>query len=188
MSRVVHFEMMAYEPERAIDFYSKVLDWKFQKWANPDSDYWLISTGDDEAPGINGGLTTGKPVSAVVKTIGVADLDATLDRIEENGGRVIRPRVSRPGMGWYASFEDPVGNQFGLLQAGAAENDCPETVEDRQQSLPGCSDDRVRPRPQAGRTTSTRTTRKTARTPRPSPARTSRTKTGSSRPRTRAGR
>jgi predicted enzyme related to lactoylglutathione lyase len=32
MPRVVHFEIHAGEPERAITFYEKVFAWTFQKW------------------------------------------------------------------------------------------------------------------------------------------------------------
>jgi predicted enzyme related to lactoylglutathione lyase len=120
MSRVVHFEIAAREPQKAIDFYSAVLDWKFQKSEHTDAEYWHVLTGDEQRPGINGGLASGNPVGSVVNTIGIADLDATLDRVEENGGKVLQPRVARPGMGWFASFEDPVGNQLGLMQADAA--------------------------------------------------------------------
>ena len=116
MSRVVHFEIMAKQPQQAIDFYSTVLSWEFQKWANPGMDYWLITTGEDKEPSINGGLGPGDPIKAVVNTIGVADLDATLKRITEHGGKVLRPRGAIPGVGWYAAFEDPAGNQLGLMQ------------------------------------------------------------------------
>ncbi len=116
MSRVVHFEIMAREPQQAVDFYSKVLDWKFHKWDNPGMDYWLITTGDEKTPGINGGLGPGEPVKAVVNTIGIADLDATLKKVVEHGGKVLQPRGPLPGVGWYAAFEDPAGNQLGLMQ------------------------------------------------------------------------
>lgn len=116
MSRVVHFEIMAKEPQMAADFYSKVLGWKFQKWDNPGMDYWLITTGDDKEPGINGGLGPGDPVKAVVNTIGVADLDGTLNKVVEHGGKVAQPRGPIPGVGWYAAFEDPAGNLLGLMQ------------------------------------------------------------------------
>lgn len=120
MSRVVHFAIMAREPQKAIDFYSTVLDWKFAKSDNPSTDYWLVTTGDEQRPGINGGLAAGDPVGAVVNTIGVADLDATLQKVQENGGKVVQPRGPLPGMGWFASFEDPAGNQLGLMQSDPA--------------------------------------------------------------------
>ena len=55
MSRVVHFEIHAGDPERAINFYEKLFGWTFQKWEGP-MPYWLVITGPDDQRGINGGL------------------------------------------------------------------------------------------------------------------------------------
>lgn len=55
MPRVIHFEIHAGEPARAISFYEKVFGWTFQKWEGP-MEYWLVITGPDDQPGINGGL------------------------------------------------------------------------------------------------------------------------------------
>lgn len=54
MPRVVHFEVHADDPERAANFYSGVFGWELAKWEGPQ-DYWLITTGPDDEPGINGG-------------------------------------------------------------------------------------------------------------------------------------
>lgn len=32
MRRIVHFEIHASDPQRAIEFYESVFGWKFQKW------------------------------------------------------------------------------------------------------------------------------------------------------------
>ena len=55
MPRVVHFEIHAEDPERAVAFYTRVFDWQFSKWDGP-MPYWLIKTGPDDQRGINGGL------------------------------------------------------------------------------------------------------------------------------------
>jgi len=55
MARVVHFEIHAEKPDRAINFYQKSFGWEFQKWDGP-MDYWMITTGPEDQPGINGGL------------------------------------------------------------------------------------------------------------------------------------
>jgi hypothetical protein len=55
MARVVHFEIHADNPERAAAFYRKVFDWQITKWDGP-ADYWLITTGPDSEPGINGAI------------------------------------------------------------------------------------------------------------------------------------
>ena len=56
MPRVIHFEIVAEKPERAMKFYKEVFGWEFNKWNGPQ-DYWLVKTGEDSQPGINGGLT-----------------------------------------------------------------------------------------------------------------------------------
>jgi len=54
MPRVIHFEIPADNPDRAVEFYKQVFGWKFDKWQGPQ-DYWLITTGKGE-PGIDGGM------------------------------------------------------------------------------------------------------------------------------------
>jgi len=46
MPRVIHFEIHADEPERAIRFYSSVFGWEFVKFPNAITDYWVVKTGD----------------------------------------------------------------------------------------------------------------------------------------------
>ena len=55
MPRVVHFEIPADDLPRAVKFYADVFGWQLRKWDGPD-EYWLAITGDDDQPGINGGL------------------------------------------------------------------------------------------------------------------------------------
>jgi len=122
MPRVVHFEIHAADPERGVKFYEKVFGWTFQKWEGP-IEYWLIITGHDSEPGINGGLLRrqgdidGQAVIAYVCTIGVNDLDATMASVEANGGTVAVPKMPIPGMGWLAYYKDTEGNIFGIMQS-----------------------------------------------------------------------
>ena len=46
MSRVIHFELTADDPERATRFYQEVFGWQSNKWDGPQ-DYWLIKTGEE---------------------------------------------------------------------------------------------------------------------------------------------
>ena len=57
MARVVHFEIHAEDIERAIEFYNKVFDWSFRHWGG-SMEYWVIETGPDSEPGINGGRSS----------------------------------------------------------------------------------------------------------------------------------
>ncbi len=121
MPRIVHFEIHADDPERAINFYRDTFGWEFTKWEGP-FDYWLVTTGPKEDMGIDGGLlkrTTpidGEAIMAYVGIVGVEKLDATISAVEKHGGTVTMPKKSIPGVGWLAYFKDTEGNIFGAMQ------------------------------------------------------------------------
>jgi predicted enzyme related to lactoylglutathione lyase len=122
MPRVVHFEIHAEEPERAVQFYRAVFGWEISKWEGPQ-EYWLIKTGPDGTPGINGGLLRrhgpidGQAVIAYVCTIDVPALDEYLQKMAAHGGTQVLPRMAIPGVGWLAYAKDTEGNIFGMMQA-----------------------------------------------------------------------
>ena len=119
MNRPIHFEIPAEDPERAIQFYTKLFGWKFEKWNGP-MEYWTIRTGDT-APGIDGGLMRRRdPAQPCVNTMDVADLDATIKQVEGLGGQCVLPKMPIPGVGWLAYFKDTEGHIFGVMQADAA--------------------------------------------------------------------
>lgn len=118
MARVVHFEITADDPERAAKFYQEVFGWSAMKWEGP-AEYWLISTGDDQEPGIDGGLARREdsPLSqSITNTIDVASVDAAVQAVKANGGEIILPKSPVHGVGWVAYFKDPEGNVFGMME------------------------------------------------------------------------
>jgi hypothetical protein len=116
MPRVVHFEISADDPERAMEFYTKVFGWEFNKWDNEDQDYWLVKTGETDQPGIDGGMfRRGGPVS-YVNTLDVTALDTTIAQITANGGEIVVPKMTVPGIGYLVYFKDTEGNVFGAMQ------------------------------------------------------------------------
>jgi len=126
MNRVVHFEIQADDPNRAIAFYTKVFGWNFLKWESDLMEYWMIMTAEKESkePGINGGLlprpvklSAGCGTNAYVCTMQVADFDKTAKKILGAGGKVALPKFALPGMAWQGYFLDSEGNTFGLHQA-----------------------------------------------------------------------
>ena len=120
MPRPVHFEIPADNPERAIQFYSSVFGWKFNQWGGP-MEYWLITTGEPEEPGINGGLLRRRdPNQPCVNTVTVARVDESLEAIEKAGGVCVLPKMAVPGVGWMAYCKDPDGHIFGIMQPDAA--------------------------------------------------------------------
>jgi len=119
MSRPIHFDFTADNPERVAAFYSDVFGWKFQKWeAEGAPDYWLITTGEKDEMGIDGGMSRRDGRKAVtINTIGVPSVDEFTAKISAGGGKVTAPKMPIPGVGWLAYFEDPDGNSFGIIES-----------------------------------------------------------------------
>jgi predicted enzyme related to lactoylglutathione lyase len=121
MPRPIHFEIPAENPERLMAFYQTVLGWTFQKWEGGGMPYWMITTGADSEPGINGGLMPRQNAQQpCVNTVGVANLDETLAAAVANGAQVALPRMAVPGVGWLAYILDPEGHLLGMMQMDSA--------------------------------------------------------------------
>ena len=122
MSRVVHFEIHADEPQRAVNFYHNVFDWQINKWEGP-ADYWLITTGPDTEAGINGAIVrrpqpiSGNAANAFVCTIDVPSVDNAIAKITSHGGTIELPKMAVPHIGWLAYAKDTEGNIFGVMQS-----------------------------------------------------------------------
>jgi predicted enzyme related to lactoylglutathione lyase len=117
MARVIHFELPIQNPERASAFYTTLFGWQVQPWGGPFP-YWMVRTGDPEAPGIDGGLAQASPwVTAPVVTLEVDDIDATLAQVAAHGGAVVAPKMPIGDMGALAYFRDPEGNVVGLWES-----------------------------------------------------------------------
>lgn len=121
MPRVIHFEIVADNPERAMKFYKEVFGWEFNKWDGPQ-DYWLVKTGEDSEPGINGGLTpktnqgSGNTGGRITNSIDVPSIDEFSNKISKEGGKVLSPKMPIPGVGYLAICEDTEGISFGIIQ------------------------------------------------------------------------
>jgi predicted enzyme related to lactoylglutathione lyase len=117
MSRVIHFEIPTDDPERAATFYRKAFGWKIEKWPGP-TDYWMVTTGAEGEPGINGGLMRKHaPTVATTNTIGVESVDSAVTAVQGAGGKLIMPKTAIPTVGYFAYCQDPEGNLFGVMQA-----------------------------------------------------------------------
>jgi predicted enzyme related to lactoylglutathione lyase len=123
MGRVGHFEIHAEDPERAIAFYRDLFGWEISKWDGP-VDYWLVTTGPDSEPGINGAILPhmggaageGQGPNAFVCTVGVEDIGATERAVQGAGGEQVVARQEIPGVGKLSYFKDTEGNVFGALE------------------------------------------------------------------------
>ena len=130
MNRIIHFEIHAGNPDRAVKFYRDVFGWEIHEWVIPgirmkdENRYWLATTGPETESGINGGIVfrrspesvDGQAVNAFICTIGVADLDESVDKVRKAGGIIELDRMPVQGIGWWASCKDTEGNLFGMMQ------------------------------------------------------------------------
>ena len=106
MNRITHFEIYTDDPEMVQPFYQDIFGWKFQKFEGGPMDYWLVTTGDDKDPGINGGMTRPRQGQS----------PGTLNKIEQRGGRICVQKMAIPNVGWLAYAADPAGNVFGIIE------------------------------------------------------------------------
>src|SRR4030042_1198520 len=93
MPRVAHFEIMAEDPKRAVQFYENVFGWRVEKWDGPQ-DYWLGSTEAGDEMGINGGIGKSQGPAMLINTINVSSLDEAAAKIIQHGGKVAMPRMA----------------------------------------------------------------------------------------------
>ena len=115
MPRVVHFEINSDDPKKAVEFYRKVFGWTAVKWEGP-FDYWLVTTGEDEEPGINGAIMVKGNNQGFINTLDVPSVDEFIKKTEEAGGKVVQPKTPVPGVGYMAYCADLDGNVFGIMQ------------------------------------------------------------------------
>ena len=81
-------------------------------------EYWLITTGPEGEPGIDGGLGRREgTLSKTTNTIDVGSVDEVVQSVEKNGGRVVSPKPPVPGVGYLAYCEDTEGIVFGAMQS-----------------------------------------------------------------------
>ncbi len=119
MNTIGYFEIQVNEPEKAVEFYTNVFNWKFIEQSGLPVKYRLIET-----TGIGGGLLE-RPAktppdecgtNAFTCSIEVADFDLTAELILANGGQIAMAKFEIPGRCWQCYFIDGNNNTFGIFQ------------------------------------------------------------------------
>jgi predicted enzyme related to lactoylglutathione lyase len=109
----VHMDIAADDPERAANFYHSVFGFAVTRLEGPEP-YWLVTPPDGPGAGIGKRSLDWQKVTA---TIDVADVDATAAAVLAQGGRIVIPKTTIPGIGDLLTFEDTEGNILAALQA-----------------------------------------------------------------------
>ncbi len=123
---IVHFEIPADQPERAVEFYRELFGWEIKKFEGSVAggmEYWMVQTvptdaeGRPERPGVNGGLMRRMyPDQPLVNYINVENVEESVSRAERLGAKVLMGKTPVPGMGWFAQLKDPEGNLFAVWE------------------------------------------------------------------------
>ncbi len=107
---VVHWEIEAQDPDKIAAFYGALFNWTIG-----EGQLRQIGPGIGAPEPITGHIRGGQR-SAVVLNIQVLDLGASLARVPELGGTVLREPFDIPGGPTVASILDPEGNRITLVQ------------------------------------------------------------------------
>jgi predicted enzyme related to lactoylglutathione lyase len=124
--RFAWHELMTSDTKAATRFYSELLSWKVNEMPmGPGGTYTLFKQGDKEVAGMMASPQAGIP-SHWLTYIGVEDVDASVKKITELGGKMLVPPTDVPGMLRFAVAQDPQGAAFGILRGvGPRSNDAP---------------------------------------------------------------
>jgi uncharacterized protein len=122
MNPVVHFEMPAFDMERAKKFYEKVFGWDVV--CGYDNYYNLITADIGQngymssAPGaINGAIQIkDDTIGGTRLIIQVEDLEIAVQKAIEEGAKILIPKRKTPRL-YYSVISDSEGNELNLVEA-----------------------------------------------------------------------
>lgn len=114
------YELTTTDVDPAMDFYSKVLGWTWEKSeGQPGMPYYLCSMNGTQIGGMMA-LTDEMIASGAqpcwLGYIGVDDVDKSAEEIKAAGGSVHIPPTDIPGIGRFAMVTDPQGAYFYIMQ------------------------------------------------------------------------
>ncbi|MEZ4456508.1 MAG: VOC family protein [Gemmatimonadales bacterium] len=111
--KICYLEIPANDAADAADFYSAIFGWKIRERGDGNLAF-------DDRGGVGGTWVRAEDRTPEERTrayIMVDNITESLAAIERAGGKVLTKRTDiGPGMGAFAAFADPVGNEFGLYE------------------------------------------------------------------------
>jgi uncharacterized protein len=113
---ITHIEFSSTDRKKSASFYHAVFGWQTQHIE--EMNYTTFSTGENELGGGLNPAPENMPIGTTTVYIDTGDIEASLAKIEANGGKTLRPKDEIPGFGWFAIFQDPSGNMVGLFKSG----------------------------------------------------------------------
>lgn len=108
---VVYFEIQGSNWQSTRDFWSTLFGWKVKDF--PEYNYSIVPGNEADIVGGIGQSPNGQKLVTIY--VQVSDLQATLDRATNLGGRTVKPIFGVPNVQQFAHFADPAGNIVGLM-------------------------------------------------------------------------
>ncbi len=108
---IVGIEIPVLDLEKGLKFYEKVFDWEFDRKKIPGQGYVLLN----DSIGIS--IFETKKIRPKGFNVGfsVEDLDATLSKIKQESGKIVKDKFNLEGLGSVAVFQDCFGNELSLM-------------------------------------------------------------------------
>jgi predicted enzyme related to lactoylglutathione lyase len=119
-ANLASFAIHVDDVDRARAFYEGVFGWDFEPWGPPG--FYLIHTGDEASPGIQGLMhkrqvpRTGTGLNGVEPSFAVDDVDVIAALVVAHGGTITFAKGVIPTVGALIRFLDTEGNDIGAMQ------------------------------------------------------------------------
>ena len=112
---VAHIEFASNNLAASRRFYERIFGWHFEEASGMEK-YLMFATPNGQGGGFDAGpRSSGPSATGPILHIEVDDIDATLARVSEMGGKTLVPRTKiSDEHGHFALFLDNVGNRLGL--------------------------------------------------------------------------
>ncbi len=111
---IIHVELSSRNQEESGKFYHDLFGWEVRQL--PEMSYATFSPGEGAVGGGFSPIGPDSPAGTIMIYIEADDIQATLKKVEELGGKIVSPPKNIPGVGDFAIFEDLSGNRVAVLQ------------------------------------------------------------------------
>ncbi|MCB9639959.1 MAG: VOC family protein [Myxococcales bacterium] len=110
---VVWFEVMGQDTDKLLSFYGEMFSWPLQPAPNASMEYHVLQRPEK---GIGGGIGKMPEGAQGFSTfyVHVEDVQASLDRAQRLGGKVLMPLMTLPDGMKIGMFSDPEGHPVGV--------------------------------------------------------------------------
>lgn len=119
-NKPTHFAVYIDNMDRAKKFYSKLFGWEFNSYG--PTDFLQIKTDKSENAELIGALQSRKYSPIKEKIIGfecsieVNNIDAIIETVTKNGGKIVMQKTAIPYVGWLTKFLDTESNIVCAIQ------------------------------------------------------------------------